>query len=164
MSFRGRYKYSLDAKGRLSFPAKYRDEIAGKYDSELVITTALDHCLDCFPLAEWVKVEEKINALPSSNRKIKKFKRFYISGAEEIALDKQGRILLSPTLRAWAGLEGSNKAVVLAGQISRVEIWSAEIWTAEHWGPEHWSPEGREEIVNEFESIEDELEKFGFSL
>ena len=155
MSFRGRYEYSLDAKGRLSFPVKYRDEIAGKFGSELVITTALDGCLDCFPMAEWVKVEEKINALPSSRREIKKFKRFYISGAVEISLDKQGRILVPPTLRTWAGLNGDCKSVVLAGQISRVEIWSAE----------RWAQEEQETIADEAkESIQDALEEYGLIL
>jgi len=130
MAFRGRYEYSLDPKGRLNIPAKFREIIVHDYNSELVITTSIDGCLDCFPLAEWVKVEEKINALPTS-LEIKRFRRLYISGAVECSLDKQGRILLPPSLRSWAGLDREVNNVVIAGQINRLELWSQERWNLE---------------------------------
>ncbi len=131
MAFRGRYEYSLDTKGRLNIPAKFREIMVQEYDSELVITTALDHCLDCYPLAIWTEFEEKINALPSSRPALKKFKRFYISGAVECTLDKQGRVLLPPTLRSWAELDQQDNSVVIAGQIDKLELWSQALWNAE---------------------------------
>ncbi len=132
VAFRGRYEYSLDAKGRLSIPAKFREIIVREYNSELVITTALDGYLDCYPLAIWNEVEAKIYALPTSRREVRQFKRHYITGAVECTLDKQGRVLLPPTLRNWAGLdreEGNN--VVIAGQINKLELWSKERWDFE---------------------------------
>ncbi len=133
MAFRGRYEYSLDAKGRLSIPARFREILVRDFNSELVITTALDGNLDCYPLATWTEVEARINALPSSRKEIKRFKRFYITGAVECTLDKQGRVLLPPTLRNWAGMnreEGGNN-VVIAGQVNKFELWSKERWDFE---------------------------------
>ena len=132
MAFRGRYEYSLDAKGRLSIPARFREIIVRDYHSEVVITTALDGNLDCWPLALWGEVEARLNRLPSSRPEVKRFKRFYISGAVECTLDKQGRILLPPTLRNWAGLDQpKSNNVVIAGQVSKLELWSKERWDAE---------------------------------
>lgn len=131
MSFRGRYEYSLDTKGRLNIPAKFRELITQEYNSELVITTALEGYLDCFPLAIWTEVEKKLNALPSSRMEVKRFKRFYISGAVECSLDKQGRVLLPPTLRNWAGLDQKENNVVIAGQIDKLEFWSQDRWSVE---------------------------------
>ncbi len=132
MAFRGRYEYSLDAKGRLSIPARFREIIVRDYHAEVVITTALDGNLDCWPLAVWGEVEERLNRLPSSRIEVKRFKRFYISGAVECTLDKQGRILLPPTLRSWAGLDQpQGNQVVIAGQVGKLEIWSKERWDAE---------------------------------
>ncbi|MBN2809935.1 MAG: division/cell wall cluster transcriptional repressor MraZ [Deltaproteobacteria bacterium] len=131
MFFRGRYEYSLDTKGRLNIPAKFREIIVGEYNSELVITTALEGCLDCFPLKIWTQVEDKLNSLPSSRIEVKRFKRFYISGAVECSLDKQGRVLLPPTLRNWAGLDQKENNVVIAGQIDKLEFWSQERWGVE---------------------------------
>ena len=128
MAFRGRYEYSLDTKGRLNIPAKFREILVQEYNSELVITTALEGNLDCYPLAKWIEVEEKLNALPTSRIEVKRFKRFYVSGAVECSLDKQGRVLLPPTLRAWAGLDRKDNNVVIAGLVDKLELWSQERW------------------------------------
>ncbi len=152
MAFRGRYEYSLDTKGRLNIPAKFREIMVHEYNSELVITTALDGCLDCYPLAIWTEVEEKINALPSSRLEVKRFKRFYITGALECSLDKQGRVLLPPTLRSWAGLDQKNNNVVVAGQINKLELWSQERWGVEQEFTTG-SPEAIKEIVGALEEL-----------
>ncbi len=156
MSFRGRYEYSLDTKGRLNIPAKFREIMVHEYNSELVITTALEGCLDCFPLAIWTKVEEKLNALPSSRIEVKRFKRFYISGAVECSLDKQGRVLLPPTLRNWAGLDRQENNVVIAGQIDKLELWSQD-----RWGVEAQATTGSPE---EIKGIIEVLEELGVSI
>jgi len=156
MSFRGRYEYSLDTKGRLNIPAKFREIITQEYHSELVITTALDGCLDCYPLPIWTQVEEKLNTLPSSRNEVKRFKRFYISGAIECSLDKQGRVLLPPTLRNWAGLDQKDNNVVIAGQIDKLEFWSQE-----RWGIETQATTGSPEDIR---SIVEVLEELGVSI
>ncbi|MEA1921763.1 MAG: division/cell wall cluster transcriptional repressor MraZ [Pseudomonadota bacterium] len=156
MAFRGRYEYSLDSKGRLNIPAKFRDILVHEYNSELVITTALDGNLDCYPLAKWLEVEEKLNALPSSRPEVKRFKRVYISGAVECSLDKQGRVLLPPTLRSWAGLDQKGNNVVIAGQIDKLELWSQE-----RWGAEEDEATGSPEAIK---GILDVLEELGVSI
>jgi MraZ protein len=152
MAFRGRYEYSLDSKGRLNIPAKFRDILVHEYNSELVITTALEGNLDCYPLAKWLEVEEKLNALPSSRPEVKRFKRFYISGAVECSLDKQGRVLLPPTLRSWAGLDQKGNNVVIAGQIDKLELWSQERWGVEE-GDTTGSPEAIKGILDVLEEL-----------
>ncbi|MEA3332294.1 MAG: division/cell wall cluster transcriptional repressor MraZ [Pseudomonadota bacterium] len=134
MAFRGRFEYSLDSKGRLNIPAKFRDILVHQFNSELVITTALGNILDCYPLAKWIEIEEKLNALPSSRVELKSFKRLYVSGAVECSLDKQGRVLLPPTLRSWAGLDQKDNSVVIAGMIDKLEIFSRERWVEEEDG------------------------------
>ncbi len=117
-----------------------------------MITTALEGCLDCFPLAVWTQVEEKLNALPSSRIEVKRFKRFYISGAVECSLDKQGRVLLPPTLRSWAGLDQNDNNVVIAGQINKLELWSQERWGVEQ-EDTTGSPEAIKGIVGVLEEL-----------
>ena len=152
MAFRGRYEYSIDSKGRLNIPAKFRDILVHEYNSDLVITTALEGNLDCYPLAKWIEVEAKLNALPSSRVEVKRFKRFYISGAVECSLDKQGRVLLPPTLRSWAGLDQKGNNVVIAGQIDKLELWSQERWNKEE-GDTTGSPEAIKGILDVLEEL-----------
>jgi MraZ protein len=128
MSFISRYEYSLDTKGRLNIPAKFREVLLRDYDYNLVITTALDGYLDCYPRAVWSQLEEKFKTLPSS---LKRFKRLYVSGAVECSLDKHGRVLLPPTLRNWAGLDQECNNVVIVGNMDKMEFWSQERWSIE---------------------------------
>ena len=155
MAFRSRYEYSLDTKGRLNIPAKFREILVQEYNSELVITTALEGNLDCYPLAKWIEVEEKLNALPTSRIEVKRFKRFYISGAVECSLDKQGRVLLPPTLRTWAGLDQKGNNVVIAGLGDKFELWSQERWVVDV----DDMTSSREVVENTF----DVLGEYGFS-
>ena len=131
MSFLSRYEYSLDTKGRLNIPAKYREILLRDYDYDLIITTALDGYLDCYPRAVWSELEKELKALPSSNIQVRRFKRFYLSGAAECSLDKQGRVLLPPTLRSWAGLDQECNNVVIVGHMDKMEFWSQERWAIE---------------------------------
>ncbi|MBU9729009.1 MULTISPECIES: division/cell wall cluster transcriptional repressor MraZ [Diplocloster] len=119
--FMGEYNHSIDPKGRLIIPSKFR-EILG---DEFVVTKGLDGCLFVFPNDEWQAFEEKLRTLPMANKNARKFSRFFMAGATTCELDKQGRILLPSTLREFADLE---KDVVLAGLLNRIEIWSKARW------------------------------------
>ena len=121
--FMGEYNHTIDAKGRLIIPAKFREPLG----EEFVLTRGLDGCLYIYPMDEWEAFEEKLRALPLTNKDARAFSRFFVAGATTCELDKQGRILVPQTLREFAGLE---KDVILAGNLSRVEVWSKEIWTA----------------------------------
>ena len=110
--FRGRSDQTIDAKGRIILPVKFREILVGKYDSSLILTN-FDTCLIAYPTEEWVEFEEKIRKLPSGDRKVRTFKRFIISGATECNIDRQGRILIPPSLKTYAQLE---RDIVVAGQ------------------------------------------------
>ncbi len=119
--FMGEYNHSIDTKGRVIVPSKFREKLG----DEFVVTQGLDGCLFVFPDAEWQKFEEKLTALPVADKNARKFTRFFLAGAANVEVDKQGRILLPSVLRNFAGLE---KDVVLVGVASRVEIWSRSRW------------------------------------
>ena len=121
--FRGRFEHTIDPKGRVSIPAKFRELLGEKYDDRLIITTGLDPCLVAFPYEEWVNVEEKVSSLSMVKKEVKAFQRVFISGATECPIDKLGRVLIPPTLRSHAQLE---KDVVFAGMLKKFEIWSKQ--------------------------------------
>ena len=99
--FRGRFEHTIDPKGRVSIPAKFRELLAEKYDDRLIITN-FDRCLVAYPFEEWRTVEEKVTSLSMVKREVKAFQRFFLSGASECPIDKLGRILIPPTLRICA--------------------------------------------------------------
>ena len=115
------YSHSIDAKGRVIIPAKFREELGETF----VVTQGLDGCLFAFPNSEWQEFEEKLKALPMANRDARKFVRFFLAGAALAEVDKQGRILIPSVLREFAALE---KDVVLVGVGTRVEIWDKKRW------------------------------------
>ena len=120
--FRGRFEHTIDSKGRISIPAKFRDLLAEKYDERVMITN-FDHCLVAYPYEEWKTMEEKISSLSMVKKEAKAFQRFFVSAAAECPIDKLGRILIPPTLRSYAQLE---KEVIFAGMIKKFEIWSKD--------------------------------------
>lgn len=119
--FMGEYNHTIDVKGRVIIPSRFRESLG----EEFVVTKGLDGCLFVYDNEEWNRFEEKLKALPLTNKDARKFVRFFLAGAAGVEVDKQGRILLPPNLREFAGL---NKDVVLVGVASRVEIWSREKW------------------------------------
>lgn len=119
--FIGEYRHSLDTKGRVIVPAKFRDGLGDKF----VITKGLDGCLFAYSKEEWANFENKIKTLPLTNKDARAFVRFFFSGAVECEIDKQGRTLIPPMLRDYASL---SKDLVIIGVSTRVEIWSQEKW------------------------------------
>ncbi|MDD3340168.1 MAG: division/cell wall cluster transcriptional repressor MraZ [Lachnospiraceae bacterium] len=119
--FMGEHSHSIDAKGRLIIPAKFRDGLGDSF----VITQGMDHCLTIYPESEWETFQEQLNQLPRANKEARMFRRFFTAKAATCELDKQGRILVPQALRDYAGLE---KDVVLTGNISNIEVWSKDRW------------------------------------
>ncbi|ASS91658.1 MAG: transcriptional regulator MraZ [Bacillaceae bacterium] len=119
--FMGEYQHTIDSKGRLIVPAKFREGLGEKF----VLTRGLDQCLFGYPLSEWKVIEEKLKALPLTKKDARAFTRFFFSGAIECEMDKQGRINIAAPLLAYAKLE---KECVVIGVSSRIEIWSKQNW------------------------------------
>ena len=117
----GEYEHTLDAKGRLIMPAKLREDMGDKF----IVTKGLDGCLFAFSQSEWMNVETKLKALPFSDKNARNFVRFFLSGATECEIDKQGRFLLPNNLRVAANLE---KEAVIIGVGTRLEIWDKQTW------------------------------------
>ncbi len=123
--FRGSFEHTVDSKGRVSVPSKFRDILADHYDGKLVMALDIDQCLSLYPLEEWEKLEEKIKTLPMMQKEVKDFMRFFFSSATECEVDKQGRILIPPSLRERVGI---NKNVVFVGIINKIEVWDTKAW------------------------------------
>lgn len=119
--FMGEYNHTIDPKGRVIIPSKFRETLG----DEFVITKGLDGCLFVYDTKEWNVFEEKLKSLPITNKDARQFVRFFLAGAAAVEVDKQGRVLIPPVLRDFAVLQ---KDVVLIGVASRVEIWSKERW------------------------------------
>jgi MraZ protein len=119
--FLGEYQHSLDSKGRIIVPSKFREELGASF----IATKGLDNCLFLYPMDEWKTIEAKLRSLPFTRADVRSFARFFFSGASELEIDKQGRILLPSNLRDYAMIE---KDLVIIGVGSRVEIWDNEKW------------------------------------
>ena len=117
----GEYNHTLDEKGRVSMPAKFRDDLG----STFIVTKGLDNCLFVYSKKEWETFEEKLKTLPLTNPNARNFIRFFFAGATECELDKQGRINIPQNLRDYALLK---KDVYIVGVATRVEIWNKEKW------------------------------------
>lgn len=142
--FMGEYNHTIDPKGRLIVPAKFRESLGESF----VVTKGLDGCLFVYDEGEWAAFEEKLKTLPITNKDARNFVRFFLAGAATVELDKQGRILLPQVLRDFAEL---TKDVVLVGVASRVEIWSKERWE---------SAEGFDDV----ESVAEHMAELGFGI
>ncbi len=125
--FRGSFEHTVDSKGRVSVPSKFREIIADRYEGRLVLAMDYDRCLTVYPLEEWEKLEEKIRNLPTMKKEVREFMRFLLASATECELDKQGRVLITPAHRQHAGI---TKNVMLVGIIDKIEIWDSKAWEA----------------------------------
>ncbi|MBI3399352.1 MAG: division/cell wall cluster transcriptional repressor MraZ [Deltaproteobacteria bacterium] len=123
--FRGRFEHTIDPKGRISIPSKFRDILLDKYDERVIITNNYDGCLVAYPFKEWQVIEEKASQLSRLKKETADFLRFFISGATECPIDKLGRILIPPVLREEAKLE---KDIILVGTLKQIEIWAKTRW------------------------------------
>lgn len=144
--FMGEYNHTVDAKGRTFVPAKLRDELGESF----VVTKGLDGCLVGYSQKEWEKFEEKLNQLPLTNKAARTTVRFFLAGASQCDVDKQGRILLPAVLREFAGLE---KDIVFIGAANKIEIWSKAKWDA-----------CCEEYNDNMDEVIENMESLGFTL
>ncbi|MCY3769514.1 MAG: division/cell wall cluster transcriptional repressor MraZ [Gammaproteobacteria bacterium] len=127
--FRGAHSLNLDAKGRLAIPSRFREDIVERCNGNMVATVnnTKEYCLWLYTMDEWVKVEEKLVALPSFDQNHQKLKRFLLGYASEMEMDGSGRILLPAPLREFAMM---TKEIFLVGQGNKLEVWSKELWNA----------------------------------
>ncbi|MBT4722249.1 division/cell wall cluster transcriptional repressor MraZ [Candidatus Falkowbacteria bacterium] len=121
--FIGEYNYSLDTKGRVALPAKFRSSLG----REVVVTRGLDNCLFIYTKAEWKNLAEKLSSLPISQANTRAFSRLMLAGAMDVKIDSQGRAMLPDYLRKYAGMK---KKVVIAGLYNRLEMWDETKWNA----------------------------------
>ncbi|MCP5252293.1 MAG: division/cell wall cluster transcriptional repressor MraZ [Nitrosomonas sp.] len=126
--FRGITQLSLDVKGRIAIPAKYRGELVEQCSGRLVVTADPSRCLLIYPQPAWEPIEQKLSALPSFNSKTRKLQRLLIGSASDVEMDNAGRILIAPPLRSFASL---SKEVVLVGQGEKFELWDEQQWNLE---------------------------------
>jgi MraZ protein len=126
--FRGANAISLDAKGRLAMPSRYRDELNSRSSGQLIITIdTVDPCLNLYPLDEWEIIETKLKALPSLREEVKRLQRLLIGNAVDLELDSSGRFLVPPRLRDYARLD---KKAMLVGQLNKFQLWDEDTWNA----------------------------------
>ena len=124
--FRGQFEHSIDAKGRLSIPAKFREVLQAKASARLIVTS-YDRCAYAYALSDFDDIQKKAAAQPQTDTQ-RAFMRRFVGGAHECDIDNTGRILVPPPVRAYAGL---SKDVMLVGVAKRFEIWSMERWKEE---------------------------------
>ena len=123
--FRGRYEHTIDPKGRLSIPARYREELVARSMTTLILAEG-DHCVWAFPLDEWQQFEQRLLQHPQLSPERRNVVRVMVASAKECPLDRAGRALVPPELRDFAGLK---RDVMIAGALDHFEIWSRDRWT-----------------------------------
>ena len=126
MMFRGATKVTLDAKGRLAIPTRYRDRILSRSNGEVVVTVDRDYCLLIYPYPDWEEIERKLIRLPTMNKQARRLQRLMVGYATEMELDGNGRILISKELREFANLD---RQAILLGQGKKFELWNDKSWS-----------------------------------
>ncbi len=145
--FRGASSLSLDDKGRFAVPTKYRDSLLSEDQGTVICTVALNEpCLWLYPLAEWIEIEAKLAKISNMNPRARRMQRMLLGNATEYQLDKNGRILLAPSLRAHAEL---GKKIMLVGLMNKFEIWDEARWQ------EQMRKDTEIEMLGDFESAPD---------
>ena len=127
LMLRGATKVTLDAKGRLAIPVRYRDQLMTRAEGRLVATVDRDYCLLIYPLPDWEEIERKLTRLPALNKQSRRLQRLMLGHATELEMDSHGRVLLTRELREFAGLD---RQAMLIGQGNKFELWSEERWSA----------------------------------
>ena len=147
--FRGATKVTLDAKGRMVIPTRYRDELMERAQGRLVVTVDRDQCLLLYPLPDWEQIERKLMGLPSLHVQARKLQRLMVGHATDLELDGHGRLLLPPELREFAGLE---RHAMLIGQGNRFELWDETRWNGRR---DLWlkSEEAATDLPSELDSL-----------
>lgn len=146
--FSGRYIHSVDDKGRMKLPQKIKESLSSNYNSPAVVITNLDKCLVAYPLEEWQKLENKALQLPSMQKDVLEFLRYFFSGAYEVEPDKMDRILIPQSLKKSGNIE---KEIMIVGIINRFEIWNKDLWE-----------QNFESAKSNFESIAATMAQIGF--
>ncbi|MEQ9022494.1 MAG: division/cell wall cluster transcriptional repressor MraZ [Pseudomonadales bacterium] len=148
--FRGIHSINMDAKGRMSVPARFRDQLLSVCGGQVVVTIDPNtKNLALYPLPRWEEIQEKIEALPSINPQARRLQQLFIGHASDLDMDGNGRILLPPMLRRYAELE---KGLVLLGQGQKIEIWSEALWETRFEDIQNMS-DGLEELPEEMRSL-----------
>jgi MraZ protein len=145
MSYKGTYQYSIDTKGRLSIPSKFRKNLLPEADGMYVVTRGYDQCLSIYSLDEWLKFEEKLLKLPTNKKSSRNVVRQFTSNAEAVTVDNQGRINIPQHLLDYAGLK---KDAVIIGVLDRIEVWAPNVY--------------KENSKEDSESFEEDLESLDF--
>jgi MraZ protein len=145
--FRGASKVTLDSKGRMAIPTRYRDGIVSRCAGSLVATMDGEDCILLYPLAEWEDLERRLMRLSGNKPAIRAFQRRMVGRAAEVEMDSHGRILISKELREFAGLD---RQVMLIGQGNKFELWDESRWS--DWLAASSSDEGQE-LPPELESL-----------
>lgn len=140
--FIGQYAHNLDSKGRIIIPSKVRSELGERF----ILTRGIDKCLYIYPLGEWKIMEEKMKKLPLTNKKARQFSRFFLSGAQEIELDKMGRMNIPKHLTEYAELL---KECLIVGVSERLEVWNTQKFEEEF-----------DSFADDFESLAEEMMEF----
>lgn len=142
--FIGEYQHTIDEKGRISLPTKFRAKLA----SGCVVTRGIDKCLWVYPINEWEKLAEKISNLPITQKDSRNFSRLILAGAVDLNIDKLGRINLPNYLKEYSGI---NKKVIITGMYNRIELWPEEAWN-----------KFKKEMEDNSETIAENLADLGF--
>jgi MraZ protein len=144
--FYGEYQHSIDRKGRLILPAKFRETAKANFVEKFFVTRGLDKCLFMFAEEEWRSQESKLKAIPFTKQQSRTFNRLYFSGAAEVTFDAQGRILLPQYLKDFAEIK---KDVVIVGVSNRIEIWAKDKWQEFYGSSRQSYEEIAEKLINE---------------
>lgn len=144
--FYGEYEHTIDRKGRLIVPAKFREIFKENLVERLFLTRGLDRCLFLFNEEEWKLQEQKFKSIPFTKSEARKFNRLYFSGASEVMPDKQGRILIPRNLKEFAGIK---KDVVIVGVSNRIELWSKDSWNGFYESSKESFEETAERLLSE---------------
>lgn len=126
--FRGANLLTVDAKGRIAVPARYRQTLTEMCGGQLVMTVDQARCLLLYPLPTWAEIEKKLQQLPAYDRNARRLQRFLVGHATELEMDRQGRVLVPQVLRDFAGID---RRAMLVGQINKFELWDETAWDAQ---------------------------------